>query len=64
MAINYSILAWEIPRTEKPDWLQSMGLQRVEHDSVTDHTQSTENFMPFLTREPQSAPLPRDLQKA
>ena len=45
MAIHYSILAWEIPRTEKPDWLQSMGLQRVEHDSVTDHTQSTENFI-------------------
>ena len=27
-----SILAWEIPRTEEPGGLQSMGLQRVGHD--------------------------------
>ena len=27
-----SVLAWEIPRTEEPDALQSMGLQRVGHD--------------------------------
>ena len=27
-----SILAWEIPWTEEPGGLQSMGLQRVEHD--------------------------------
>ena len=27
-----SILAWEIPRTEEPGGLQSMGSQRVEHD--------------------------------
>ena len=27
-----SILAWKIPRTEKTGRLQSMGLQRVEHD--------------------------------
>ena len=26
-----SILAWRISWTEKPDRLQSMGLQRVEH---------------------------------
>jgi len=45
MATHSSILAWEIPRTEKPDGLQSMGSQRVEYDSVTDHTQSTENFI-------------------
>ena len=30
-----SILAWEIPRTEEPGGLQSMGLQRVGHDLVT-----------------------------
>ena len=24
--------AWKIPWTEEPDWLQSMGLQRVRHD--------------------------------
>ena len=27
-----SILAWEIPWTEEPGSLQSMGLQRVAHD--------------------------------
>ena len=27
-----SILAWEIPWTEEPGGLQSMGLQRVGHD--------------------------------
>ena len=29
MATLSSILAWEIPWTEEPGWLQSMGLQRV-----------------------------------
>ena len=38
MATFSSILAWRIPWTEKPDRLQSLGLQRVAlHDSVT-HT--------------------------
>ena len=32
MATHFSILAWEIPRTEKPGWLQSMGSQRIRHD--------------------------------
>ena len=32
MAIDSSILAWEIPRTEEPGGLQSMGLQRVGYD--------------------------------
>ena len=32
MATHSSILAWEIPWTEEPGRLQSMGLQRVEHD--------------------------------
>ena len=32
MATNSSILAWEIPWTEEPGGLQSMGLQRVGHD--------------------------------
>ena len=27
-----SVLAWEIPWTEEPGGLQSMGLQRVGHD--------------------------------
>ena len=32
MTIHTSILAWEIPWTEEPGGLQSMGLQRVRHD--------------------------------
>ena len=32
VATHSSILAWEIPWTEEPEGLQSMGLQRVGHD--------------------------------
>ena len=32
MATHASILAWEIPWTEEPGRLQSMGSQRVRHD--------------------------------
>ena len=32
MATHPSILAWEIPWTEAPSRLQSMGLGRVRHD--------------------------------
>ena len=35
MATHSSILAWRIPWTEEPSGLQSMGLQRVRHDSAT-----------------------------
>ena len=35
MATHSSILAWEIPWTEEPDGLQSMGSQRVRHHLVT-----------------------------
>ena len=34
IATHSSILAWEIPWTEEPGGLQSMGSQRVEHDSA------------------------------
>ena len=37
MATRSNILTWEIPWTEKPGGPQSMGLQRVGHDSVTEH---------------------------
>ena len=33
-ATHSDILAWEIPWTEEPGRLQSMGLQRVAHDLV------------------------------
>ena len=32
MATHFSILAWRISWTEKPDGLQSMGSQRFGHD--------------------------------
>ena len=35
MATHSSILAWEIPWTEEPGGLQSMGSQRLRHDLVT-----------------------------
>ena len=35
MAIYSNILAWEIPSTEEPGLLQSMGSQRVGHDWAT-----------------------------
>ena len=38
-----SILAWRIPWTEEPGGLQSMGLQRVGHNGVTNtHNRSQE----------------------
>ena len=39
MATHSSILAWEIPWTEEPGGLQSMGLQRVGRDLVTKQQQ-------------------------
>ena len=36
-AIHSNILAWKTPTTEEPSRLQSMGLQRVRHDQVTEH---------------------------
>ena len=35
MATHSSILAWEIPWTEEPGELQSMGSQRVRYDLAT-----------------------------
>jgi len=35
MATHSSVLAWKIPWTEESGGLQSMGSQRVGHDSAT-----------------------------
>ena len=35
MAAHSSILSWRMPWTEEPFRLQSMGLQRIEHDLAT-----------------------------
>ena len=42
MATHSSILAWEIPWTEEPAGLQSMGSQRLGHNLVTKQQQSLE----------------------
>ena len=35
MSTHSTMLAWRIPWTEEPGWLQSVGLQRVRHDWAT-----------------------------
>ena len=40
MATRSNIIAWEIPWTENPGGLQSMGKKRVEHDRVTNTSSS------------------------
>ena len=40
-ATHSSILAWEVPRTEEPGGLQSMGSQKVGHDLATEQRQHT-----------------------
>ena len=39
MVTHSSILAWEIPWTEEPGELQSMGSQRVRHNLATKQQQ-------------------------
>ena len=41
METHSSILAWEIPRTEKSGGLQSMGSQRAGHDGATEQLRDT-----------------------
>ena len=40
MATQSNILAWEIPWTENPGRLQSMGSKRVKYDRVTNTSSS------------------------
>ena len=44
MATHFSMLAWEIPWTEEPGGLQSVGSQRVGHNSVTKQQQWGNEF--------------------
>ena len=54
MAIHSSILAWRIPRTEEPGWLQSMGSQRGKRDSATKQQQQhCEEVLPEVKNEAQ-----------
>ena len=47
MATHSSILAWRIPWTEEPGEQQSIGLQRVRHDSDFTLTHAC-NFVKLL----------------
>ena len=38
MATHCSILAWRVPWTEEPGGLQNIGLRRVRHNWVTEHS--------------------------
>ena len=51
MATHSSFLAWRIPWTEEPGRLQSMGLQRVGHDWVTEHEHRDSILGNVLTKE-------------
>ena len=51
MATHSTILAWRIPWTEEPGWLQSMGSQRVRRDQSTNtHTLGCD-LKPLCTRQ-------------
>ena len=53
MATHFSILAGEIPWTEEPGRLQSMGLQRrVRHDLVTKQQATTECIQVIMSQLP------------
>ena len=45
MATHSSILAWEVPQTEKPGRLQSMRSQRVRHDLAKKQQQQQTRLM-------------------
>ena len=47
MATQSSNLAWEIPWTEEPGWLQSMGSQRIRRDLATEHIATTCSYLHF-----------------
>ena len=44
MATHSSILAWRMPWTEEPGRLQSMGLQRVRHNSKHAEHSTAQHF--------------------
>jgi len=52
MGTHSSILAWEIPWTEKPGRVQSMGSQRVGHDWATSLTHSLYGYSIIYLRNP------------
>ena len=59
MTTYSSILAWVIPRTEEPGWLQSMGSQRVGHNWATEHEYLTQGLQKkaWVTAQASETPL-------
>ena len=53
MATHSGTVAWEIPWTEEPGGLQSMGSQRVGHDLATEkqHSLSIYLYLPTFLNE-------------
>ena len=51
MATYSSILAWEIPWTQEPGGLQSIGSQRVRHGLMTKHNVKNRLLLGFLKRQ-------------
>ena len=45
MATHSNVLIWEIPQTEEPDSLQSLGLQRVRHDLTLNNNKINTNVL-------------------
>ena len=52
MAVQPGILAWRIPWTEKPGWLQSIGSHRVGHNIAHMHYDSYCIDKPKIKRNP------------
>ena len=50
-ATHCSILAWEVPVTGEPSGLQSMGPQRVRHDSAAELAHTWRDMPPLLISE-------------
>ena len=48
MATHSSILSWNIPWTEEPDRLESMGSQRVRHNSATKQQKHQQAFFIYI----------------
>ena len=44
MATHSSIPAWEIPRTEKPGGLQSLGSKKIHDLAIKQHQTNTNNY--------------------
>ena len=60
MATHSSILAWDIPGTEEPGGLQSMGSQKVGHNWGTkQHRDETDSLYVTAATVPHQATLSR-----